>query len=66
MVKQTQYEQIPNYLKPATVLEPEGDIPAGVAAELESWTVGAAEQRLRVTAHPIREGVFSHGLANQI
>jgi hypothetical protein len=31
------YEQIPNYLKAVTILEPEGNIAAEVAAELDRW-----------------------------
>jgi hypothetical protein len=35
MIERTAYDQIPNYLKAVTVLEPEGNIPAEVAAEIE-------------------------------
>lgn len=37
MVERTAYEQIPNYLKAVTVLEPEGSIAAEIVAELEKW-----------------------------
>ncbi len=35
IIERTEYKQIPNYLKAVTVLEPEGNIPAEVAAELD-------------------------------
>lgn len=35
MIERTAYDQIPNYLKAITVLEPEGNVAAEVAAELE-------------------------------
>lgn len=43
MLERTKYEQIPNYLRAVTVLEPEGNVAAEVAAELERW--GANAQR---------------------
>jgi hypothetical protein len=41
MIERTDYQQIPNYLKAVTVLEPEGNVPAEVAAELERWNAQA-------------------------
>ena len=43
MIEQTEYQQIPNYLKAVTVLEPEGNAPAEVVAELERWKADAHE-----------------------
>lgn len=37
MIERTDYNQIPNYLKAVTILEPEGSAPAEVAAELDKW-----------------------------
>ena len=45
MIEQTAYSQVPNYLKAVTVLEPEGNAPAEVAAELDSWSRGDAAPR---------------------
>lgn len=41
MIERTEYQQIPNYLKAVTVLEPEGNTPAEVVAELERWKANA-------------------------
>jgi hypothetical protein len=41
MIERTEYQQIPNYLKAVTVLEPEGNAPAEVVAELERWKANA-------------------------
>ena len=41
MIERTEYQQIPNYLKAVTVLEPEGNAPAEVVAELERWKADA-------------------------
>ena len=43
MIERTEYQQIPNYLKAVTVLEPEGNAPAEVVAELERWNADAHE-----------------------
>ena len=40
MVERTEYGQIPNYLKAVTVLEPEGNVPAEILAELDNWLSG--------------------------
>ncbi|MCI0627323.1 MAG: toll/interleukin-1 receptor domain-containing protein [Acidobacteria bacterium] len=41
MIERTEYQQMPNYLKVVTVLEPEGNVPAEVVAELERWNAHA-------------------------
>ncbi len=43
MIERTEYQHIPNYLKAVTVLEPEGNAPAEVVAELERWNADARE-----------------------
>jgi hypothetical protein len=43
MIERTEYQQIPNYLKAVTVLEPEGNAPAEVVAELERWNADTHE-----------------------
>jgi hypothetical protein len=40
MIEPTEYSQVPNYLKAVTVLEPEGNVPAEVTAELDQWSLG--------------------------
>jgi TIR domain len=40
MIELTEYSQVPNYLKAVTVLEPEGNVPAEVVAELDKWSLG--------------------------
>jgi hypothetical protein len=37
MVEKTDYGEIPAYLKSVTVLEPEGNVPAEIAAEISKW-----------------------------
>lgn len=37
MIEKTAYARLPNYLKAVTVLEPEGNVPAEVAAEIDRW-----------------------------
>lgn len=43
MIERTDFKQIPNYLKAVTVLEPEGNVPAEIAAELERWNAHAQQ-----------------------
>ena len=45
MIERTAYDQIPNYLKAVTVLEPEGNVAAEVAAELEKIRLQQSSDR---------------------
>jgi TIR domain/Yip1 domain len=40
MIEKTDYRQIPPYLKAISVLEPEGNAPAEIAAEIQKWDKG--------------------------
>src|SRR6185295_11955597 len=56
MIERTAYDQIPNYLKAVTVLEPEGNVPAEVAAELEKIRLQQSFERRGVDKPQKAEG----------
>ena len=63
MIKQTEYSQIPNYLKAVTVLEPEGNVPAEVTAELDQWSVSG---KVHPTVPPPQDGLTQSFVAGSI
>jgi hypothetical protein len=44
MIEKTEYRQIPPYLKAVSVLEPEGNAPAEIAAEIQKWRGGVIRE----------------------
>lgn len=54
MVIQTDLKRIPSYLRAVTILEPEGNIAAEVAAELESWDRGPGITRPVITVDDLK------------
>lgn len=65
MIERTEYRQIPNYLKAVTVLEPEGNVPAEVVAELDKWSV-SGEARHTHTVPPPQDGLTQSAAAGSI
>ena len=63
MIEATEHRQVPNYLKAVTILEPEGNVPAEVAAELDQWTPG---DDVRRTVLPPQHGPTHPAAASSI
>jgi len=63
MIELTEYGQVPNYLKAVTILEPEGNVPAEVAAELDQWTPG---DDVRRTVLPAQHGPTPSAAASSV
>lgn len=54
MVERTDYQLIPSYLSAVTILEPEGNVAAEVAAELQNWDRDASSAEMAGAAGTIQ------------
>jgi hypothetical protein len=54
MAEKTDYRQIPPYLKSISVLEPEGNAPAEIAAEIQNWTQREFQDAGGLNAHRLK------------
>jgi TIR domain-containing protein/Yip1-like protein len=57
MIERTDYRQIPPYLKAISVLEPEGNAPAEIAAEIQKWDSKGLQGLVKLSSQTVKSNV---------